>query len=267
LALLVPAGGVLVIESNAARGVFEPDLLFLVNSPEDFMKPSARRIIHLADVVVQNTGTAFSANPANISVDADRCVFRREATAILLAGGKSSRMGSDKRFLRLNGIPLVERSYCSLQSGFAEILVSTSDGEEVLPGVRHVRDVAPGRGPMGAVASCLAVARYERCLVTACDIPDVPPDLVGEMLRRARHHEVVVPIDPEGQCEPLFAVYSRAVLPELNRLLESGERRIRMIFDTFDTDYVPVAAGALRNLNTKSEFARYSAAERTGGIR
>lgn len=261
LANLVPESGVLVIESNAIRRVVEPDLFFMVcgravaegEADPRRIKPSARAVMEDADLLVT---ADESLSPA--WVGSSRCGMILPATAVVLAGGRSTRMGTDKRFLRLQGLPLVERGYRQLRPYFAEVLISAREGEEVLPGVPHIADEEPGSGPIGAVASVLSRAAHERCLVAACDIPTIPMDLVQHMLRRARTHDVVVPVTPDGRHESLFAIYNRGTLSRLRELMRSGERRIRMLYPLVRTCRVEIPPGMLQNLNTREQFAAYS---------
>ena len=262
LTRLVPEGGILVFESNSMRRVCEPDLFFMLGDPaRDEVKDSARSNLGDVDRMVTFDGHSFNFDPECVRLKFGRCVYPREIGAILLAGGQSSRMGTDKRFLDINGLPLIEHVYRQLEGTFGEVLVSV--GEEVPPGIpgdRHITDRFGDAGPMGGVASALEESRYETNFVTACDIPSIPLGFVQTLLRRSPDHEIVVPVDKAGRHEPLFAVYSRNLLPRLRTLLEAGEQRIRMLYDQVDTCRVTIPSGIdLRNLNTKADYRAHLA--------
>jgi molybdopterin-guanine dinucleotide biosynthesis protein A len=262
LVSLVPEGGVLVIESNSIRRVSEPDLFFMLGDPvRRGMKGSARAVLAEVDQVVLFDGRRFSFDRESVALNSGRCVFPRNAGAIVLAGGQSSRMGTDKRFLDVDGLPLVEHVYGQIAGMFGEVLVSVARlPYPGIPDARQVVDRFGDAGPMGGVASALEESRYNVNFVTACDIPLVPLGFVGSLLRRSRDHQVVVPVDRYGRYEPLFAVYSKSVLPNLRALLQSGERRIRMLYDHVDTCRIDIPSGIdLRNLNTKADYHAYLA--------
>ena len=263
LASLVPDDGILVFESNSMRRVCEPDLFFMLGcfeNPE--VKDSAVTVMKQIDRLVAFDGESFDFNPDDVSLNNGRCTYPEDASAIILAGGQSRRMGRDKRFLDIEGLPLVEHVYRQLEAGFSEVLLSVA-GEGHVPGLPPARQIAdryPDTGPMGGVASVLEKSRYRVNFVTACDIPWIPMNLVREMLRRAKDYQIVVPVDKSGRYETLFAVYSQETLPLMRELLESGERRIRMLYDRVDTCYVNIPEWVnLRNLNTREDYLSFLA--------
>ncbi|MBU8913782.1 MAG: NTP transferase domain-containing protein [Spirochaetales bacterium] len=262
LTRLIPEGGVLVFESNSIRRVCEPDLFFMLGDPAvGEVKESARSALKEVDRVVAFDGRSFNFDVESVALKIGRCVYPRDAGAIVLAGGRSSRMGTDKRLLNIDGLPLVEHVYRRLEGTVGEVLVSVAGAAcPGIPGARRIVDRFGNAGPMGGVASALEQSRYDVNFVTACDIPAVPLGFIGSLLRRSRNHQVVVPVDEAGRYEPLFAVYSKSVLPRLRRLLEDGERRIRMLYDQVDTCRIDIPPGIdLRNLNTKADYRAYLA--------
>ncbi len=259
---LVPEDGILVFESNSIRRVCEPDLFFMLGSPENAeVKESAKAVFGEVDRMVAFDGKTFDFNIGSISLKNGRCVYPHNAAAVLLAGGQSSRMGSDKRYLDIEGAPLVEHVYNQLDASFAEVLLSVA-GTPVpgLPDTRQIPDRYPDTGPLGGVASALEKSEFMVNFVTACDIPYIPIFLVQKMLRLSKHYQIVVPVNRSGKLETLFAVYSRAVLPLMKELLGGGERRIRMLYDKVDTCYVDIPLWMnLRNLNTREDYQAYLA--------
>lgn len=262
LAGLVPADGVLVFESNSIRRVCEPDLFFMLGDlTRGRIKESARSALKDVDRIVAFDGRDFDFDVESVTPALSRCVFPLDAGAILLAGGRSSRMGTDKRLLDVDGLPLVEHVYRQIQGMFGEVLLSLAGAPcPGIPDARRVADRFGNAGPMGGVASALEQSVHNINFVTACDIPSIPLGFVQSMLRRSGNHQIVVPVDKNGRYEPLFAVYSKSVLPRMRRLLESGERRIRMLFDKVNTSRIDIPVGIdLRNLNTKADYLAYLA--------
>ncbi len=180
------------------------------------------------------------------------------ATAILLAGGRSRRMGRDKRRLDVGGTSLVEDAFRRLSALFAEVLVSVGTSEILVPGARHVQDAHDRAGPLGAVVTAMGHAAHETVFVMACDIPDPPVDFIKDLMSRAGDYDVVVPVDDEGRYETLFAVYHRGMLPLLRSLLDAGEKRIRRAYPRVSTREVKIPRDVtLRNLNTPDDLREY----------
>jgi molybdopterin-guanine dinucleotide biosynthesis protein A len=155
---------------------------------------------------------------------------------------------------------MVEHIYRQLEPVFSEVILSANDDQVVIPGLRQVKDRYGVSGPLGGVVSVLEESSREINFVIACDIPWVPTELIIRLLDEAENHDAVVPVDSRGRFEPLFAVYTKRLVPVLKRLLDNGEKRIRMVYDLVDTHRMVLPEGLFfRNLNTESEFHEYLA--------
>ena len=257
LARLEP--GVLVVaESNSLARAVEPDLFCMVtNGRASSVKPTAADVMPLAHRLVLSADGRFDPDPRHIAV-VDGTWHLAEASAAILAGGKSSRMGQDKSLLPLNGVPLIRRIYEQLAHRFDEVLISTNEPEKYafLP-ARAVRDLAPGQGPLMGIASAAAAAAHERVFVTACDIPVVDLNTVSRMLVLADDCDCVIPMSFVGH-EPLFAVYRKSAVPAMHDALDAGERRISAVFPRVRTRFYDLGyAPWYRNLNTREDVAAF----------
>lgn len=175
----------------------------------------------------------------------------------MLAGGQSRRMGQDKALLPFGPEALAARLHRLLEASCAEVVVVRSPERGFpVPHARLVADRYPDRGPMEGLASGLEALEAERALVVACDMPF----LTSKVLERLMAFDPAAPavvIRSERGLEPLLGVYARAVLPELRRMLESGERRLRAFLASLAVTELPASALAdldpegltLRNLN------------------
>lgn len=170
-------------------------------------------------------------------------------------------MGRDKASIRVGGRRLIDLVLEQLEPNFAEILLSVSPGRRLrLPGCRTVEDELPGAGPLAAVASALKAAANEKCFVVACDIPRVDIELVHRLARAAANADIAVPVTAEGKFEPLFAFYSRGVIPEAERLLGSGRRSIVPLLKACRTNRLPLGENnRLWNLNTRRDISEFRA--------
>lgn len=159
---------------------------------------------------------------------------------VILAGGQSRRLGRDKAFLMLDGQPLVVRTIDQLAALSDDLLVVTNEPAHFEPlemPVRLVPDQRPGEGALMGVYSGLQAARHPHALVVACDMPLLSLPLLRYMLPLADGYDIVVP-RVGGWLEPLHAIYGKACLPAMSRLLDHGQRQIIAFFDQVRVRYV-----------------------------
>ncbi|MDE0035319.1 MAG: NTP transferase domain-containing protein [Deltaproteobacteria bacterium] len=156
-------------------------------------------------------------------------------SAVVLAGGKSSRMGRPKAMLPFGGEPLIVHVVRRLGLLFPDVVVVAAPGQELpeLP-VTLVRDDVAYQGPVGGIVYGLRACGSAAGYVTSCDVPFLSLPLVSHMASRLPGHDVVVPYW-EGRPQPLHAVYRRSVLPLLEGQLERGELRPVFLYDKVRT--------------------------------
>jgi len=155
-------------------------------------------------------------------------------TVAVQAGGRSSRMGSDKALLRLDGIPLIERLLQRVSGLGEEILITTNRPQDYqYLGLRMASDPEPGAGALHGLRTALEAARGQTVLVLACDMPFVSRPLLEHMLQLAEAADLVVP-RRGGEYEPLHAVYSKGCLPALEAALQQGQRRMISFFPSLN---------------------------------
>ncbi len=162
-----------------------------------------------------------------------------QTAALILAGGKSSRFGSDKSLLTLNGQALMETQVAKCRSLCGEVLILCGEKEKFhMDGVREVPDVVAGQGPLGGIMAGMLASEAEFFFVLACDMPLFEPALAAKLLDKcAEGYDACIPRDAE-RLEPLCAVYRRSALPHIRRMLETGERRVRGLFSQIRTCYL-----------------------------
>jgi len=181
-----------------------------------------------------------------------------QATAVILAGGGSRRMGADKSLLTLDGRPLIAHLAAQLTPHFPEVLVSGNDPSKfAFLGLPVIPDEVPDQGPLMGILSSLRAAREELVLVVACDLPEVDLTFVGELLALARAAEIVMPVGVDGRLEPLFSVYRKRVAGHAAELLAQGRRRITDLLPGLVVARPPMPAGWYFNLNTPEDFEAY----------
>jgi len=157
------------------------------------------------------------------------------AAAIILAGGKSSRMGRPKALLLFDSEPLIVHIVRSLNRIFSETVVVAAPEQE-LPSLpcKLARDEVAYQGPVGGIYYGLNAAGGEFCFVTSCDVAFLNTALISHLVAQISEYDVVVP-HWEDRFQPLHAVYRRSVIPFLEAQLERGELRPVYLFDKVRT--------------------------------
>jgi len=158
-----------------------------------------------------------------------------EATAVILAGGKSSRMGQPKALLLFAGEPLIVHMVRRLGQLFSDTVVVAAPEQE-LPALPStiVRDDVAYQGPVGGIYYGLKAARRETCFVTSCDAPFLNLRLIAYLMAQISDYDVVVPFT-QDRFQPLHAVYRKQVAPLLKEQLERGELRPIFLYDKVRT--------------------------------
>jgi len=162
-------------------------------------------------------------------------------TSIILAGGKSSRLGRNKALQFLEGKSLIQRVVERLEVLSTEIIIVTAGGESMpcssTVTVKTVSDVYAGRGPLVGLYSGLTASTCHHSVVVGCDMPFLSIGLLEYMSHSSSAFDVVVP-RIEDRVEPLCAVYSTSCLPAIRDLLERDELRINRLFNMVKVKYV-----------------------------
>ncbi len=184
-------------------------------------------------------------------------------TAVVLAGGLARRMGGiDKGLVPFEGRPLVMAAVERLAPQCAAVLVSANrnlDQYEAL-GLVPLSDRIPGfGGPLAGWEAACAAARTEFLVSAPCDSPRVPRNLVQRLLTALEKHPEACAAAPivAGKREPVFALFSRNLAPEMARALASGEHRVGMWLASVGCLWVPfdeAEAASFANYNTLAEL-------------
>jgi FdhD protein len=185
-------------------------------------------------------------------------------SGVILAGGKSRRMGgSPKALLAFEGRPLIQHILERLESVLPDCLVVTNSPELYAFLERPmVADVFPDGGSLGGIYSGLRAIPRDAAFCVACDMPFLSPALVRYLAGRAGEADVVIP-DAAGELQTLHAVYGKACLPAMERRLRAGQLRVVGFFDDVRVLRVPEAEVArfedptrvFMNLNTPDDVA------------
>ena len=195
--------------------------------------------------------------------------------AIILCGGKSSRMTVPKATLPFGSETLLERVLRICATELTPIVVVAAVDQQ-LPALDEqvlvTHDQRAGRGPLeGLAAGLAAIQPYaEAAYVTSCDVPFLRPEFIRALVERLQTHDVVVPHDVKYH-HPLAAIYRTRILPNIEKLLAQDRMRPLFLFDTVDTLRVNTTDlrsvdPELRSLLNLNQPADYFAALELAGL-
>jgi molybdopterin-guanine dinucleotide biosynthesis protein A len=154
-----------------------------------------------------------------------------EVTGIILAGGKSSRMGTDKGLQELCGKPLISYAIQVLTELCSTIVISTSSGEYQSFGYKTVADEFPRIGPMGGIYSALRQSKTEKNLVLSCDLPFVSVGLLSFIIENSDGFDVSVPWEGMRHYEPLCAFYRFSAQDKMAEFIRKGNYKLPDFFE------------------------------------
>jgi molybdenum cofactor guanylyltransferase len=150
-----------------------------------------------------------------------------DVTGVLLAGGKSRRMGEDKRFLLVGGQSLYERGLTVLCSMFHEVrIVIAQDSPPLSSDVPVVRDLVPNCGTLGGIYTGLKEAGTAHIFVVACDMPFLNPEVIRYLVTLKTQNDAVIVRLRQGM-QPTHAVYSRHCLPVFEEMVRTGRLKVQ----------------------------------------
>ena len=161
-------------------------------------------------------------------------------TGIILAGGKNSRMGTNKAFLQINGVRLIDNILGIFQEIFNEIIIVTNKPLAYIEfsTASIVTDVYKGKGPLGGIYTGLFYSKNNYAFVSSCDMPYLNKDFILSMTEQTGKHDVIVPTCAEG-FQPLHAIYSRNCLPAIKRLLITNKLKVTGFYNEMHLLKIP----------------------------
>ena len=176
-------------------------------------------------------------------------------TGIILSGGKSSRMGSNKAFIPYQGELLIHRAVKILKPLCSELLISSNQYDERFGHLKMIPDEIKEIGPIGGLFSCLKASRNKINLVIPCDAPNVTSDFYRQLLKQCGGVDAVIPRLPDGKLEPLIACYHSSVIPVMETQIVKKEYKLVSMLNVLKVHYLEVQDSAIfKNLNTPSDL-------------
>ncbi|MBW7475136.1 molybdenum cofactor guanylyltransferase [Paenibacillus oenotherae] len=206
-------------------------------------------------------------------------------SGIVLAGGQSVRMGTDKALLDINGKPLLQLLVEQLSELCEPVIIAVGDGEreqsyrdalgEWSQRSIFVRDAYPGSGPLAGLHAALSALPEGYAFVTACDMPCLSEPLLRRMIARTEAAGRTAAPSPDTSAEigiaaapdvimtaeqPFHALYHARIAGKLEGLLQEGEYRVMRMLAQLSTEVIPLdeeEEQAFQNLNTPEAYRQF----------
>ncbi len=161
-----------------------------------------------------------------------------KTTGIILAGGKSSRMGTNKALLTIEGKTVIERIIRQMEQVVDECIIVTNHFQDYeflqLP---MVEDKVKDKGPLAGIEAGLTASKTEKNLIVACDMPFISIELGKYLLTLLESHQAAVP-EIDARLHPLFAAYRKTIVPAVTQSLSENNLRIRQLLHTIHVKIV-----------------------------
>lgn len=185
-----------------------------------------------------------------------------DITAIILAGGKSSRMGSDKGLLCLNGTPMISHIIYVLEEMKLPIIIISNNIEYNQFGYPVYEDIIKEKGPAGGILTGLSNSTTETNLVISCDSPFISAELLNFLLKNHDTNTITFP-KHNDKIHPLIGVYSKNCYTTFEKSIEQNNLKIREIIKSLhpqiinlEESLIPNISRNLSNINNPSELKK-----------
>lgn len=185
-----------------------------------------------------------------------------QINGIILAGGKSSRMGRDKGLTLFRGKPMLQYAIDALKPLVNEIYIVSNHAQHGWPGITLVADRIPDAGPLAGLYSGLVESTSELNLVLACDTPLVNTLLMQYLLEHYNGNDLALQVTVAGKSMPLIGLYHKSCATSCLALLQNDERRLRKLAAHIPTQWLPLPkelAGLAQNINDLESLEKLEA--------
>ena len=173
--------------------------------------------------------------------------------AFILAGGASSRMGTDKSLLLIERQTFTERIAETLLQVAESVTLVGRNSTQATTDLRRVADVYPQWGALGGLHAALSACKQDWAIVVACDLPFVTAELFSFLASLRMDYDAVVPVQHDGRPQPLAALYRvDPCLERATELIKAGRRRPLNLLDAVNTRWVQF--DELTNLDQSERF-------------
>jgi molybdopterin-guanine dinucleotide biosynthesis protein A len=176
-------------------------------------------------------------------------------TAIILAGGKSARMGEDKGLMLFEGKAMIEHIIKTVKPLVQEIIIIANNKEYDQFGYPVFEDIIKEKGPLAGILTGLQQSTSDHNLVLSCDTPFVNKELLKLVLTHLNNYDVVIP-EKENRTHQLIGAYNKACARVINAAISKNELKIRLAIEELNVKIVDanhIDERIFHNINTKED--------------
>ncbi|MBD0832743.1 NTP transferase domain-containing protein [Aestuariibaculum sediminum] len=184
-------------------------------------------------------------------------IEKNNITGIILSGGKSSRMGSDKGLLYFNGKPFTQHIIEALEPLVSKIIIVSNTQDYDKFKYQRVKDVIEDAGPLAGLYSGLKTSKTEYNLVLSCDIPLIKTEILRLLINQMDNNTEIIQFEAQGKTMPLIAIYKSSCADTFFELLKADERRLQYAVNQCKLKTINLATkytNAIINVNTPNEL-------------
>lgn len=171
-----------------------------------------------------------------------------------MAGGKSSRMGSDKGRVMFKGKEMVEYAIELLSGIFNTVVISANNIDYTQYGLKLIPDIYRNCGPIGGLHAVLSNIETEYAFILSCDMPLISNSTITQIVNTVSNQKVIVPV-VDDYFQPLCAVYSINVLPEIEQMIANREYKMQSFIASIqDRKQLNFTGDEFRNFNSPNDL-------------
>ncbi len=182
---------------------------------------------------------------------------KRNITAIVLAGGKSSRMGTDKGFVNFKNKPFVQHIIDVVRPLVNEIIIISNHPNYDIFGLKRFNDIIKNAGPLAGIQAGLHESETENNLVISCDVPLISSELLELLITEINTTSEVIQLQSGDKKMPLIAIYKKSCEAKFTEVLIQGERRVRKAIEQCKVKTIIIEKALEKhtaNINTKEDL-------------
>jgi molybdopterin-guanine dinucleotide biosynthesis protein A len=163
-----------------------------------------------------------------------------QVTGVILAGGKSTRIGKNKALLKLNKCTVIEHMLKEIKKVFSNVMIVANHPQDFrFSGIQVIEDIIPEKGPLGGIYTGLVKSKTKYIFVFACDMPFVNIKLVKYMLGLKKRYDVLVPYISNRGYETLHAIYSTRCIKYIERMINREKLKVVDFYRDVDVRVIP----------------------------
>lgn len=175
-------------------------------------------------------------------------------TGVILAGGKSSRMGTDKSFVTFKGKQLVFYGIEKLQSICTEVLISANSDLYSKFNLPVVPDIYRNKGPLGGLHSVLSKAVNNTVLCLPCDTPLVKKETLQKLIDEIKDYDIALAVHKNGK-EPLIAAFKKSIVSKIETAIQTDSLKLHDFIQSCNVNYIFINdSSQFKNVNAKNDL-------------